>query len=149
MAGFSLTVFDCLFVCHWESHWLILNEMHKVWTFASRKACIILCGVCFSSLENYFGLGTTNGKGKTDHPISLRSGIKSFEHFQRGEYFDCAFDLFVSCFRRLSPGWIKTRLYSVVSKYFFTCPDLFPLQNQLYPSLQSKNHFCAVKLSRK
>ena len=27
----------------------------------------------------------------------------------------------------LSPGWIKTRLYSVISSYgyFFTCPDLF------------------------
>ena len=81
---------------------------------------------------------------------SVWRGIKSFEHFQRGEYFsDCAFDLFVSWFRILSLGWIKTRLYSVISKYFFTCPDLFPLQNQLYPSLQSnKYHMCAVKLSR-
>ena len=51
---------------------------------------------------------------------SVWGGIKSFEHFQRGEYFsDCAFDLFVSWFRLLSPGWIKTRLYSVISKYFF------------------------------
>ena len=84
-AGFSVTVFDNvrLFVCHWQSHWLRLNEMHKVWTFASRKAFILLCGFCFSSLENYFGLGTTNGKGKTDHPVSLRSGIKSFEHSKK------------------------------------------------------------------
>ena len=52
-------------------------------------------------------------------------GIKSFEHFQRGEYFsDCAFDLFVSWVRLLSPGWIKTRFYSVISKCSFTCPDL-------------------------
>ena len=26
------------------------------------------------------------------------SGIKSFEHFQEASTFDCAFDLFVSCF---------------------------------------------------
>ena len=80
---------------------------------------------------------------------SVWGGIKRFEHFQRGEYFsDCAFHLFVSWFRILSLGWIKTRLYSVISEYFFTCPDLFPLQNQLYSSLQSKNHLCAVILSR-
>ena len=57
----------CLFVTE-----RVLNEMHKVWTFASRKASLLLCGFCFSTLENYFGLGTTNVKGKTDHPISLR-----------------------------------------------------------------------------
>ena len=45
----------------------------------------------------------------------------------------------MSWFRLLSPGWIKTRFF-LISKYFFTCPDLFPLQNQLYPSLQS-NYF--------
>ena len=56
---------------------------------------------CFSSLENYFGLETTIVKGKTDHPVSLRSGIKSFEHFQRGEYFDCAFDL-LSYFEKIA-----------------------------------------------
>ena len=129
------------FVClSLREFWLTLNEMHKVWTFASRKALLLLCGFCFSSLENYFGLATTNVKGKTDHP-SLWGGIKSFELVQRGEYFsDCSFDLFVSWFRLLSPGWIKTHFF-FISKYFFTCPDLFPLQNQLYPSLQSKNHF--------
>ena len=76
---------------------------------------------------------------------SLWGGIKSFELFQRGEHFsDCSFDLFVSWFRLLSPGWIKTRFF-FISKYFFTCPDLFPLQNQLYPSFQSKNHFVGRK----
>ena len=49
----------------------------------------------FSSLENYFGLGTTNVKGKMDHPVGLRSGIKSFGHFQRSEYFDCAFSIYL------------------------------------------------------
>ena len=78
---------------------------------------------------------------------SVSGGIKSFEHFQRGEYFsDCSFDSFVSWFRLLSPGWseLKPAIF-FISKYFFTCPDLFPLQNQLYPSLRSKNHFVRRK----
>ena len=50
--------------------------------------------VVFSSLENYFGFRTTNGRVKTDHP-SVCGGIKRFEHFQRGLYFsdNSAFDL--------------------------------------------------------
>ena len=43
---------------------------------------------------------------------SVWGGIKSFEHFQRGEYFfDWSFDLFVSWFRLISPGWIKTHFF--------------------------------------
>ena len=45
--------------------------MHKVGTFASRKALLLLCGFCFSSLKIYFGIRATV-KGKTDHPVSLR-----------------------------------------------------------------------------
>ena len=58
-AGFSVCwhLFVCLSL---REFWLRLNEMHKVWTFASRKGFWLLCGFCFSSLENYFGLGTTN-----------------------------------------------------------------------------------------
>ena len=65
----SVRQFVCLSL---REFWLRLNEMHKVWTFAPRKAFLLLCGFCFSSLENYFGLGTTNVKGKTDHSVSLR-----------------------------------------------------------------------------
>ena len=139
-----LCVDSCLFVClSLREFWLRLNEMHKVWTFAPRKAFLLLCGFCFSSLENYFGLGTTNVKGKRIIP-SVWGGIKSFQHFQRGQYFsDCAFDLFVSWFRLLSPGWIKTRLYSLISKYFFTCPDLFPLHGTSFILLFSQRTFCA------
>ena len=65
---------------------------------------------CFSSLENYFGLGTTNVKGKTDHLVSLR-WKKSFEHFQRGEYFsDCSFDLFVTRYPEISPSFRRAEL---------------------------------------
>ena len=65
----------------------------------------------------------------------------------------------MSLFRRveLKPACI---LLLVVAVTFFTCPDLLPLQNQLYLCLQSKNHIafirhqseqtCAlIKLSRK
>ena len=82
--------------------------------------------------------------GKNESSPSVWGRIKSFQHFQRGEYFsDCAFDLLVSWFRLLSPGWIKTRLYSVISKYFFTCPDLFPLQNHSFILLFSQRIICA------
>ena len=91
---------------------------------------------------------------------SVWGGIKGFWTFLKRRVF------FWLCIRLIyeliSPVWIKTRLYSVVSSYgyFFTCPDLLPLQNQLYLCLQSKNHIavithqseqtCAlIKLSRK
>ena len=80
---------DCVrqFVClSLREFWLRLNEMHKVWTFAPRKAFLLLCGFCFSSLENYFGLGTTNVKGKTNHPVSLRRN-KKFSTFPNRRVF--------------------------------------------------------------
>ena len=121
----------CLFVTE-----RVLNEMHKVWTFASRKALLLLCGFCFSSLENYFRLGTTNFKGKTDHSVSLRWN-KSFEHFQRGEYFsDCSFDLFVSRFPEISPSFrraeLKPAFFLLVNtfshaQFYFLCRTSFIL----------------------
>ena len=100
----------CWCVClSLREFWLRLNEMHKVWTFASRKVFLPLCGFSSSSLANYFGLRTTDVKAKTEHSVSLRWN-KTFWPFptQRGEYFsDCAFDLFVSWFRLLSPAELK------------------------------------------
>ena len=93
-AGFSvrvLTVFDCVCLSLRE-FWLRLNEMYKVWTFSSRKAFLPFCGFCLSSLENYFGLGTTNVKGKTNHPVSLRRN-KKFSTFPKRRVF------FWLCFR--------------------------------------------------
>ena len=81
---------DCVrqFVClSLREFWLRLNEMHKVWTFAPRKAFLLLCGFCFSSLENYFGLGTTNVKEKTDHPVSLRWNKKFWTFPKRRVFF--------------------------------------------------------------
>ena len=99
---------DCvrLFVClSLREFWLRLrNEMYKAWTFASRKAFLLLCGFRFSSLENYLDSEQPMLKEKQIIP-SVWGGIKSFEHFQRGEYFsDCSFDLFVSRFRLLFAG---------------------------------------------
>ena len=88
---------DCVrqFVClSLREFWLRLNEMHKVWTFAPRKAFLLLCGFCFSSLENYFGLGTTNVKGKTDHSFSLRWN-KEFWTFPKRRVFFWLFIRFI------------------------------------------------------
>ena len=140
-AGFSVC-WLCLFVAG------VLSEMHEVRTFAPCKA--FLFDVCFfSSLENYFGFRTTNVKGKMDHSVSLRWNKRFWTFLKRRVFF-------------LIVHWIKTRLFSVISSYgyFFTRPDLLPLQNQLYLCRQSKNHIavithqseqtCAlIKLSRK
>ena len=62
---------------------------------------------------------------------SVWGGIKRFEHFQTGLYFSDNYSIceLILCpvLRLLSPGWIKTCLYSVISSYgyFFTWPDLF------------------------
>ena len=121
------TEFDCVCLSLRE-FWLRRNETHEVWMFASRKAFLPLCGFCCSSLENYFGLRTTDVKAKRIIP-SVWGGIKSFEHFQRGEYFsDCALDfIFVSWFRLLSPGWIKNRLYSVYLVNTFSHAQIYSL----------------------
>ena len=97
-AGFSVCwqlVLTRQFVClSLREFWLRLNEMHKVWTFAPRKAFLLLCGFCFSSLENYFGLGTTNVKGKTDHSVSLRWN-KEFWTFPKRRVFFWLFIRFI------------------------------------------------------
>ena len=93
--GGLFCVLTVQFVCLWlREFWLRLNEMHKVWTFAPRKAFLLLCGFCFSSLENYFGLGTTNVKGKTDHSVSLRWN-KEFWTFPKRRVFFWLFIRFI------------------------------------------------------
>ena len=56
----------------------------------------------------------------------------------------------MSWFRRveLKPACILS-VYSVELRLlFFTCPDLLPLQNQLYLCLQSKNHIAVITHQR-
>ena len=114
--------------------WLRLNEMHEVRTFA---LCEVFLFVCF---ENYFGFRTTNVKGKTDHSVSLRWNKRFWTFLKRRVFFWLCIRLL---YELISPGWIKTRLYSVISSYgyFFLHSQIYilPLQNHLYPSLQSKN----------
>ena len=94
----------------------------------------------FPSLENYFGFRTTNVKGKTDHSVSLRWNKRFWTFLKRRVFFWLCIRLL---YELISPGWIKTRLYSVISSYgyFFLHSQIYilPLQNHLYPSLQSKN----------
>ena len=61
-----------VFVCCWKIVAGDLSEVHEVRTFAPCKAFLFDMFAFFSSLENYFGLRTTNVKGKTDHSVSLR-----------------------------------------------------------------------------
>ena len=76
---------------------------------------------------------------------SVWGGIKSFEHFQRREYLsDCAFDLFVSWFRFLSPGW-KTRLYSVYLVNTFSRAQIYSLCRTSFILLFSKEPFVRRK----
>ena len=89
---------------------------------------------------------------------SVWGGIKRFAHFQTGLYFsdNGAFDLWVNFVSSASPAFAG--LYPVISSYghFFLHAQIYlPLQNQLYPCLQSKNrnanacewtNLCAFKL---
>ena len=85
---------------------------------------VVVVVVVFSSPENYFGFRTTNVSVKTDHSVSRRKN-KTFWTFPIVHSI-CELIL-CPVLRLLSPDWIKTRLYSVISSYgeFFTCPDLF------------------------
>ena len=140
-AGFSNCVWLCLFVTESSD-----------WDWMKCTRCLLLEKLFYLSVV--FVLRHLKITSDSEQPMlkekwiipSVWGEIKSFQlqHLQRGEYFsDYAFDLWVdfAFFRRaeLEPACI---LLLLISKYFFTCPDLLPLQNQLYPSLQWKNHLC-------
>ena len=90
---FSVCWLCCLSL---REFWLRLNEMHKVWMFASRKTCLPLCGFCFSSIENYFGVRTTHVKGKTDPSVSLRWN-KKFWTFPKASIFLIVHLIYLIC----------------------------------------------------
>ena len=111
------------------------------WNVRGANVCSFLfVWFFFPSLENYFGFRTTNVKGKTDHSVSLRWNKRFWTFLKRRVFFWLCIRLI---YELISPGWIKTRLYSVISSYgyFFLHSQIYilPLQNHLYPSLQSKN----------
>ena len=109
------------FVCVvlWE-FWLRLNEIHEVRTFAPCKGFVfVFVVVIFSSFENYFGFRTTNVRVKTDHSVSLRWNRTFWTFPKRLVLFLYSICELILCpvLRLLSPGWIKTCLYSVISSY--------------------------------
>ena len=114
-AGFSVCwlAVSTVFVCHWESFdwdWVKCTRSERLLLKKPFHLCVVFV---LRHLKITLDSEQPMLKQKRIIP-SVWGGIKSFEHFQRGEYFsDCAFDLFVSWFHLLSPGWIKTRLYSV------------------------------------
>ena len=118
-AGFSVC-WLCLFVAG------VLSEMHEVRTFAPCKAFLFDMFAFFSSLENYFGFRTTNVKGKTDHSVSLRWNKRFWTFLKRRVFFWLCIRLI---YELISPGWIKTRLYSVISSYgsFFLHAQIYYL----------------------
>ena len=82
---------------------------------------------------------------------SVSGGIKSFEHFQRGEYFsDCSFDSFVSWFRLLSPGWSELKPAIFLLANTFSHAQIYSLCRTSFILLfGQRTILCAVKLSRK
>ena len=64
---------DCVCLCHSVRVLTKTEWIHKVRMLAPCKAFLfVFVVVVFSSLENYFGFGTTNLRVKMDHSISLR-----------------------------------------------------------------------------
>ena len=64
-------------------------------------------------------LWTRNNQGKTDHPVSLRWNKKFWTLPKRRVFSDCAFDLFVSWFRLLSPGGLTVFVEHIFTFFHF------------------------------
>ena len=71
----------CLFV-DWD--WMKCTRCERL---LLEKPFYHVCGFCSSSLENYFGLGTTDVKAKTDHSVSLRWNKKFWAFSKRRVFF--------------------------------------------------------------
>ena len=126
------------FVCCWS--WVKCTRHERLLPV---KHFYLTCLLFFRRLKITLDSEQPTLKEKRIIP-SVWGGIKGFEHFLRGQYFsDCASDQFVSWFRwvELKPACI---LLLVITVTFFTCPDLLPLQNQIYLGLQSKNHIAVI-----
>ena len=97
----------------------------------------------FSSLENYFGFRTTNVKGKTDHSVSLRWNKRFWTFLKRRVFFWLCIRLICEL---ISPGWIKTRLYSVISSYdyFFYMPRFITFAEPALSLSSVKEPYCCL-----
>ena len=115
----SRRAFLCVhFVCLLLEFWVKCTRCER---FLPVKHFYLRCLLFFLSLENYFGFRTTNVKGKTDHSVSLRWNKGFWTFLKRRVFFWLCIRLI---YELISPGWIKTRLYSVISSYgyFFYMP---------------------------
>ena len=130
----------CLFVAG------VLSEVHEVRTFAPCKAFLFDMFAFFSSLENYFGFRTTNVKGKMDHSVSLRWNKRFWTFLKRRVFFWLCIRLI---YELISPGWIKTRLYSVISSYgyFFYTPRFITFAEPALSLSSVKEPYCCYNAS--
>ena len=128
----------CLFVTErvrTETEW---NELGVNVCFS--KSLFIF--VCFSSLENYFGLRTTNVKGKTDHSDSLKWN-KKFWSFPKRRVFFWLYILFICelispCLLSLGACILLLVNTFLHAQIYYLCRTSIILLH--YPS---KNHLCA------
>ena len=112
----------------WE-FWLKLNEIHEVRTFAPFKPLylflllLLLLLLLFRHLKLLW-IQKNQVRVKTDHSVSLRWNMT----FRKISKEVCILLIivhsiceFILCplLRFLSPGWIKTRLHSVISCYIY------------------------------
>ena len=132
------------FVCRWESFdwdWMKCTRFERLLLEKPFYLCVVFV---LRHLKITLDSEQPLLKQKRIIP-SVWGGIKSFEHFQRGEYFsDCAFDLIVSWFRFLSPG-CKTRLYSVYLVNTFSHAQIYSLCRTSFILLFSKEPFVRRK----
>ena len=125
----------------------VLSEMHEVRTFAHCKTFLFDMFAFFSSLENYFGFRTTNVKGKTDHSVSLKWNKGFWTFLKRLVSFWLCIRLI---YELISPGWIKSRLYSVISSYgyFFYMPRFITFAEPALSLSSVKEPYCSYNVSQ-
>ena len=101
----------------------------------SKSLFTFVCGFCSSSLENSFGLGTTDVKAKTDHSVSLRWNKKFWAFPKRRVLFMHSIYLWVE------PGC----LYSVYLVNTFSHAQIYSLCRTSFILLFSKEPFVRRK----
>ena len=131
----------CLFVAR------VLSEVHEVRTFAPCKAFLFdMFAFFFCRLKITLDSEQPMLKEKRIIP-SVWDRIKGFEHISRGEYF------FWLCIRLIyeliSPGWIKIRLYFVISSYadFFYTPRFIAFAEPALSLSSVKEPYCCYNAS--
>ena len=99
----------------------------------SKSLFTFVCGFCSSSLENSFGLGTTDVKAKTDHSVSLRWN-KKFWAFPKRRVL-----IVHSIYLWVEPGC----LYSVYVVNTFSHAQIYSLCRTSFILLFSERTICA------